>query len=349
MKNFDDLNLYLVDKISTARPQDKDFHTYLSNLFNDFKNKLESIDRSIFINNLPNKYTKGDVINIVKNKSKRLLSIFTYYSQGRFATAIKAMENLIFDVNHPYRMLELEENEEWFRARTLEKDNRQYSSDEMFHMPFEKRHLIKNYRYSISGYPCLYIGKTIMACWEEMKKPSLYDFCVAKLVTRDKIKVLDLTLPEKNNVIQPLFGGKSDEEKRNDLYLLLATWPIIIACSIPTAFPNSPFKPEYVIPQLLMQVIQSKNKSIYGVAYTSTRRDITLDPELSTHLNIALPARNVKKMGHCPDLKSKFEITRGVPYMEAEIKNCFHKEKSYTLNEYEKTKFYQLEHFLNNI
>lgn len=33
IKNFDELNLYLVDKISTARPQDKDFHTFLSSLF----------------------------------------------------------------------------------------------------------------------------------------------------------------------------------------------------------------------------------------------------------------------------------------------------------------------------
>lgn len=33
-----------------------------------------------------------------------------------------------------------------------------FTKDEMFHIPYDKRHLVGNQRYSLSGLPCLYLG-----------------------------------------------------------------------------------------------------------------------------------------------------------------------------------------------
>ena len=41
-----------------------------------------------------------------------------------------------------------------------------FSKDEMFHIPYDKRNLIGNQRFSISGTPCLYIGGSSYICWE---------------------------------------------------------------------------------------------------------------------------------------------------------------------------------------
>lgn len=72
-------------------------------------------------------------------------------------------------------------------------DNKQYSSSEMFHIPFQLRHKVSEQRFSISGLPCLYMGNSIYASWLEMNKPKLNSFQVAKLeFTYNDLKLLDL-------------------------------------------------------------------------------------------------------------------------------------------------------------
>lgn len=347
IKDFDSLNKNIIEKLSYSR-ENEDFHTHLSSLFESYKTGLKMIDDSIFQSFLPNIFTKEDVIKGVKNKTSRLLAIYTYYSTGRISTAIRSMEKLILQKDHMYKMLELDNKKKWYRARILDEAHRDYSPIDMFHVPFQLRHLVKNYRYSISGYPCLYIGKTVLTCWEEMHKPSLDDFSVNQFIIKEKIKVLDLTLPESSPDSLPLFEDKTEDDKKLDLYCLLLTWPLIIACSIPVKFIDAPFKPEYVIPQLLMQSIQ-KDESLYGIAYTSTRRDCHFTPYMVNHMNIALPTRKVQSKGHCEELKSTFYVTRGVPYMEAEIMNCFQSYEQNVSDKYKNTKFYQLEQYLSTL
>ena len=39
---------------------------------------------------------------------------------------------------------------------------------DIFHVPFEKRRLVGNQRYSIAGLPCLYLRSSLWICWEEL-------------------------------------------------------------------------------------------------------------------------------------------------------------------------------------
>ena len=48
-----------------------------------------------------------------------------------------------------------------------------FSKDEMFHIPYEKRNLVGNQRFSLSGLPCLYLGGSSYICWEELGRKDL--------------------------------------------------------------------------------------------------------------------------------------------------------------------------------
>ena len=43
-----------------------------------------------------------------------------------------------------------------------------FTKDEMFHIPYDKRNLVGNQRYSLFGLPCLYLGGSSYICWEEL-------------------------------------------------------------------------------------------------------------------------------------------------------------------------------------
>lgn len=348
INNFDHLNSILINDLSVIRTE-SDFYTHLNSLFKSYRQYLEGIDDSLYEAFLPSNKNKLDILKTVDSKVKKICEIYRTYSNGNVLSAETKMKNLIYQKDHRYKMFLLDGKENWYRARRLNENDRQFSEKEMFHVPFNKRHLVENYRYSLSGYPCLYLGKTTLTCWEELQKPSLHDFCVSQFSLIENVKVLDLTLPDKSPIAEPLFGGKSEEEKKEDRYLQLITWPLILACSVPTFIPNAPFKPEYVIPQLLMRVIVKMGSSdLYGIAYTSTRRDYHYAEAIVHHMNIALPVRKVKKDGYCEELCSKLSLTRGVPYMEAEIKNGFHSEAMNSTDDYRQTRFYQLEQFLKS-
>lgn len=348
IRDFDDLNTILIYNLSVNRTEG-DFYSHLNFLFKRYRQYLENIDDNLYEVFLPENKTKSDILQTVNSKIKKICEIYRTYSNGNILSAETKMRNLIYQKDHRYKMFLLDGKENWYRARRLSEKDRQFSEKEMFHVPFNKRHLVENYRYSLSGYPCLYLGKTILTCWEELQKPSLYDFCVSQFTLIENVKVLDLTLPDISPIAEPLFGGKTEKEKKEERYLQLITWPLILACSVPALIPNAPFKPEYVIPQLLMRVIVKMGTSdLYGIAYTSARRDSHYAEAIVHHMNIALPVRKVKKEGYCEELCSKLSLTRGVPYMEAEIKNGFHSEDMTSTDDYRQTRFYQLEQFLKS-
>ena len=76
----------------------------------------------------------------------------------------------------------------------------------MFHIPFEKNYLIKNERFSISGFPSFYLGKSVYVCWEEMGRPDFDQANVAVFTNHDDCTVIDLCMPmQSKDTIDSLF------------------------------------------------------------------------------------------------------------------------------------------------
>lgn len=322
---FNELNKKIKKELQKKRPADKPYKKYLQGIFKMYRDSLAKLDQQTIERNLPIGINFGVVQKQVLSATTALLKAYNAYSEGKISTAIKTMKNKFLvqgAERNSFRLLSLDSSSSWYRGRILGKEDRSFNRKDMFHIPFEKRTVVENYRYSISGYPCLYLGNTILSCWVEMNMPTLDDFAVSgyKIQQNETIKVLDLRLPSSITQTDLLLNEPSDEDIRMRNLDLLMTWPLIIACSIRSITPDANFKYEYVHPQILMLALK-ENTDFWGVVYTSTRMMEDLSNNEDDYCNVAIPVRKVASKGQCKDLSDKFKLTRGVSMMEMEIKH----------------------------
>lgn len=226
------------------------------------------------------------------------------YLQGRHSRAFTQLKNILRE-NADLYATEVETAELFYRMRSFEK-RRGLSRKDLFHIPISKKRIIKTQRYSAPGYPCLYLGKSIYGCWEEMHRPNSETTLISCFNCQENIRVLDLRIP----TLDEFF-------KETKKYLQL--FPFIIACGIPVRNADDVYKPEYIIPQLILEwIIDNRvgNKDgLAGVYYTSANRNddfYILDHEWD---NLALPVQDsLSDEDFCSKLISLFKCTKPTCY-----------------------------------
>ncbi|EOI5799743.1 hypothetical protein ACMS1M_003920 [Cronobacter dublinensis] len=185
--------------------------------------------------------------------------------------------------------------------------------DDIFHIPFSKRHLVNAQRYSVAGLPCLYLGTSLYVCWLEMNKPDFDKLYISSFKAKDVSSKI-LNLASKHMVLPK--NTNDDENTIVDTNRTIASylifWPLIIACNYIRQNPDSSFIQEYIIPNILMQWIGRKtSSSIIGVAYFSTKMPNTRSSLRS--VNIVLPPKvtydQTIKFKYCPKLSNLFNFT----------------------------------------
>lgn len=190
--------------------------------------------------------------------------------------------------------------------------------EDIFHIPFSKRHLVSAQRYSVAGLPCLYLGSSLYVCWQEMNKPDFDKLYISSFISQDgKSKVLNFVPHLK---ISTSFKVKNDEDLTESNFIkgsYLVLWPLILSCSYIKIHESSSFTQEYIIPNLLMQWISRRGQSpISGIAYSSTRMKKSRDSKLS--INVVFPPkatyRQTIQNDYCPRLSSLFEFTPPVSW-----------------------------------
>ena len=289
-----ELNNEVVEKLKKTRKEGP-FSKYLEDFFHCYQEKLFSLDDK----------PTSNVIDDVRLWCDGILNSLRAYNQADMVTAILTIQDLLKEHKNQIADCTLTptSNNKWYRMRNLEPHARPYKANEMFHVPFSKRGKLGNYRFSISGYPCLYLGKTIWACWEELHEPDTKRVCVSKADVISDVKLLDLSWPSKDMSDCP-----SSLASR-----IICTWPLIIACSIRTLFPDDTFKPEYIIPQLVMLAIKNgKNCGIdyMGCLYTSTQQNEYFSWGYDFLTNAAIPVSEINTENEkCPVLNSKIKMT----------------------------------------
>lgn len=281
--------------------------------------EYETFIQSLNFNN------KEQIKNSVSNTIKKINDIVGYYMSGKISSAYIAFDRWWFTSQKqeedtdfhtepkPTKDLRLKfllkltlcnkDNEtfkeNWYRIRKKE-GPALYKIKDMFHVPFEMRGKIGNNRYSLSGYPCLYLGKSILDCWQEMNAPALSDCCISAFRFKSTMKVLDFRL----RVV-----------KANDLNDYLQILPLIIACSIPVPARNvnDIFHPEYIFPQFIMhgivKGILNHIVDIDGIIYTSTKYNLQVKFKVDLFDNLAIPVNKIQKKGFCSYLKNNIELT----------------------------------------
>lgn len=264
------------------------------------------------------------------------------FLSGDIARAISLMYSCFFKEDVLLKTDNLASGSIFYRMRKASNYDR-FEDKEMFHIPFEKNYLIKNERFSISGFPSFYLGKSVYVCWEEMGRPDFDQANVAVFTNHDDCTVIDLCMPmQSKDTIDSLF-----------------TLPMILCSSLPVVHPEQDFKPEYIIPQLLIQCLVRYNKesgkTIDGIKYDSihkyNRKSFYNYHEkglASIYENYVFPAKQVNDEGHCPFLSKLFILGYSDSFARYELEkyDSTKSHEDYLGTKYGRSKFYAMERHL---
>lgn len=130
-----------------------------------------------------------------------------------------------------------------------------------------------------------------------------------------------------------------------------------MACNFKVGYQDSPFKPEYILPQIVFQWVKNNvklgGKSIIGIEYPSTKA------EHDKHIySIVVPVKSTSPTGYCQHLKMMFNLTKPLSFHEALnskiiVSGNWNNLKSITLDgltvDYSQTDFCKVEMILRSI
>ena len=314
MKTINDL-LKLIEDIKLPHIySENSLFKHLSHFFKSYKEKINQInDTDDFEQEQesnPGVFIKKTLNHLIDNL---LLSIELFY-EGKISDSFNKFENAlnvpkVKQFDDIFKIVELKEKYHLFRIRTNENIySGDFTEEQLFHVPFELRNTITTKRYSIPGFPCLYLSSSTYLCWEELNRPDLNKVTATRFSVNKNLKLLDLTIPD--------FLKASQREK----YYYFMTFPLLLVCSIKVHNHTDVFKPEYIIPQFLLEYIRKDehNLNLDGIKYESTKLNRILVSS-TEHYNIVLPVKKTKDVGYCEELLNKFTISKPISFQVLEI------------------------------
>jgi hypothetical protein len=282
----------------------KYFPEYVKEKLNEYIEFYRTELQSEVDEKLPFDEGKKDVIiNKIESLSNAIVETIERYYEGNILAATQrfndALEQTFF---HDLDVLTIiEGNTSFYRAR--KNDASIFSKEDLFHIKFESRHIVSTNRFSVPGFPALYLGDSTYTCWEEFGKSKLRDLYFSRFENVKQLKVVHIE--KYADFVEKLDGEKEHNIPKILSYLVL--YPLTIACVIKTQNPNGNFKPEYIIPQLLLQFI-SRKPEIDGIKFPSTRIDYSKLSGIKGY-NYVFPVKSIAKTGYCDILKKTFSCT----------------------------------------
>ena len=301
------------------------YRTCLKDLLDEYLRKIETLKSS------------GETTNWLKNNKEQistinnlLISALDEYLSGSAGKAYGKIEELmrseflqdnIIHLKVPLNTYYAEQNNSRSLYRVRYNDNHLSERSDIFHIPFEKRYLVRTQRYSIAGIPCLYLGTSLYVCWQEMGKPDfsklyLSYFKINKENHYGEIYVLNLaysfeTLRPEN--LEYFFTQELSGHDRNKAKAFLAFWPILAACSFNAEVQNAHFTVEYVIPNLILQWISKEKRPVSGVMYLSTKTAQLRNSDKGINFVFPPDIKNVDE-GFCEKLKNVFSWSNPISW-----------------------------------
>ena len=287
-----------------------------------FISGLKKIDAAEF----PKKKQK-EIMNMLKNifpdveaNIHRILDVFKYYegadlkrAQEEFDVVMACLRSAIFistmdDWNEidttdgkRYTQFRLRAGELFYRVRGVEGTRKDIESnpDELFHIPLSKKAMTNNERFSLAGFPSLYLATMLPLAWQESGYPQRYyysEFQYLKLTQRGKninfeneMKLLALYSPQ-----EIYMWGTAEKYNHFSVWLevvrkCLMMYPLVMACAFVNHSGKGAYKQEYIIPQMLMQWVQRNIDRVQGVSYF-TCVDMKMMPSAYCAYDIVIPA-----------------------------------------------------------
>lgn len=303
VEDSDRLDLFLKDKYDILLSELQEFiDNYPSK---NMHNLIQSIKKStnIIITSLNLLSTK----NLEKEKKDEIYeNVFNMF---------KDMETSIRIVSNYYQKFQLTV---YYRARYEERMVLKEQKD-LFHRPFEDKKLVNAQRYSMQGFPCLYLGATVYTCYAELGfTKQVENLYVSRVEIPKDYKLITIGLLPYEMKGRLLKDKDIDNTTLIEAYIKML--PLIMACSIKRETTgNSIEKIEYFIPQLLTEwFIKSKN-NFDGIIYFSNSTFTHSKKNYRLYQNLVIPTRENKKRGYSEKLLKEIKITKPVRIENIEL------------------------------
>lgn len=286
---------------------DSDYLTYITKLIHSFVERVKQLDENSInafnrvFDALPEdkKPTKSfDFLRDVDALSEMVLGALNDSYRCYPDDAYQRLKSFFeADDNFYMKMLPQLEIQQgtFYRIRTGQFDTTH--DGEMFHIPFEKRHLVTTQRYSIPGYPLLYLAGSLFTAWCEMDKPELAGLNYAGFRFKNSAYFVDLSYPYHRTSLW-------------ELYSLFVMYPLLMTCMVRVKHSTAPFKPEYSMPQLMTKLVRDSEISFTGIAYMSNKLPESCPIDSITSRNLAVCTYNcICAKGHDASLASQMQMT----------------------------------------
>lgn len=282
-----------------------------------------------------------DDFKVINRVCKRIIKCIEHYYNGytssaftMFSTTMEELMKYPFRIYHKSgEMIRVREMDELklYRVRNVT-ENKLYTPKDIFHTPFSIRSKVGTCRYSIAGYPCLYLATNLNLCEFETPKASNSEITLAarfeinrRSNDNNDIRVIELGVKPQHFLGPTISDVNSYDKERtinrlneidlsNPITMLhyLIWYPLIAASSYIRISKRDPFASEYIIPQLLMEWVrvQSKKNEFYGIRYFSCANERASE----IGMNYVFPTFYDEKTttNFCTVLSKLFQVTNPV-------------------------------------
>jgi hypothetical protein len=282
------------------QPPKQDFKITIFKLLDQFISLIDEIRAEHYFEDISEFNLEVIYDRQIRLTSKIKESINCAYDGRPFKAYESLKEGLNSDLKNFFEVMNvipISPETNFYRIR-IHKENYPLTMDNFFHIPFNLRGKVKTQRFSIPGFPSLYLGNSLYVCWEELKRPNINDFQAVRIKSTTTLNVIDLSPTPAHSTPRML-------------YRFLMTWPLVLASSVTVRNHDDAFKPEYIIPQLLLQWVR-ETQQVDGIAYQTTNIDYSKSLSKGNFTNFVFPVKENKTRGLCDVLKNKFEITNAI-------------------------------------
>lgn len=258
----------------------------------------------------------NDKVIILEKLCDDILKVFDYYDSAdmlglynHFGEMMERISPLL--LTRDIGTVGYESYKDYYRIRA---GRESFTRLDLFHIPLDKRELIKSYRYSIPGYPCLYLSSGVEMCWFECGMPIEFSYARFILEASDinKVNLIDFTIKPVDLVTSVSLGYLNQPDKGSliDDFLVkyIILFPLRVACSLEVINRDVPFIEEYIFPQQLLLWVRG-NTTYDGVAYR-TCSSIEHAREWN-YINLVMPAKKIEDR-YCTHLNKLFTVTEPV-------------------------------------
>ena len=302
--------------MTPIKPYDEDFRLHLNKTLKIYQEKISKLD----LNDRPSGWV--GICRRIKQLCDSISRAIESEYRGKRHSAYTSIKNqlegyktektTIEGLAYSNYILNIDSHTIFYRMREVKiSERRKMKNKDIFHIPLNKRGIVATQRYSVPGYPCLYLSHRVYGCWEEMGRPDFGTIMVSRFKNTKPFSLLDLRIP-------------SLEKWNNDFINCLKFFPLVISTMFQVKNSDDNYKPEYVIPQLLTEWIishndkdKNSNKRIIGIAYTSAQKNDDFNFPDNSYDNYAIPAVypfTTKKSNYCKVLKDIFLVSKPTYY-----------------------------------